>query len=221
MEKLINIHTHGLIAQGAITILNRMHNEEIPSEYSGYLSMGLHPMHSDQLTPELLVSIEEQVISNKKIIAIGEIGLDKLCHVYLSSQITAFREQLKLAEKHSLPCIIHNVRATDEILREYNQSGNSHPLIFHGFRGKPVIAKQILSAGGYLSFGRAITTKDDATIASFLKTPTNKLFLETDEATDVTIEEVYKAAAMLKQISEEELISEISTNFARLFTERE
>jgi len=218
MEKLINIHTHQ-VSEG-VSIVNLLHSEEVPLETNRTFSLGLHPMHAAEFTPEILATIEEKIASNKNIVAIGEIGIDKLCHVYLTAQMLAFSEQLKLSEKYGLPCIIHNVRSTDEILKAYKKSEINQPLIFHGFRGKPVVAQQILAAGGYLSFGRAITTKDEATIASFRKTPIHKLFLETDDATDVTIEEVYSAAAAIKQLSLEELISEISTNFARLFKER-
>lgn len=221
MENLINIHTHNNQNNNGINILNLSHNEEIPEGYIGHVSLGLHPMHATEYTPELLATIEEKIVSNKRIIAIGEIGLDKLCHVYFSAQMVAFEEQLKLSEKYNLPCIIHNVRSTDEILRTYKKSGNNQPIIFHGFRGKRAVAADILAAGGYLSFGRAITTKDEATIGSFMKTPNSKLFLETDDAMDVSIEEVYKTAAALKQITVEELISDISINFARLFNVRE
>lgn len=219
MKKLINIHTH--LSGEATCITNLSHTDNITPDKSGYFSIGLHPMHAAEFAPEIIALLDEKIASNKNIIAIGEVGLDRLCHVYLSTQMQAFSEQLKLAEKHNLPCIIHNVRCTDEILKLYKKSGISQPLVFHGFRGKVAVAEQILSAGGYLSFGRAITTKDEATIASFVKTPLDKLFLETDDATDVTIEDVYRDAAALKQISVEELISEISTNFARLFKERE
>ena len=217
MENLIDIHTHNRVAGSHTQLLNLLQTEEIPQEQNQYFSVGIHPMHAMECTPELLASLDEKIKSDSRIVAIGEIGMDKLCHIYLSAQTSAFSEQLKLSEKHNLPCIIHNVRATDEILKIYKKSGISQPLIFHGFRGKLAVANQILAAGGYLSFGRAITTKDEATIASFIKTPIDKIFLETDDATDVTIEEVYRAAATLKQMPEEELISEISANFARLF----
>lgn len=218
MEKLINIHTHQ-VSEG-ISIVNLLHTEEVPQERNRMFSLGLHPMNAALFTPEILAAIEEKIASNKNIVAIGEIGIDKLCHVYLTTQMVAFSEQLKLSEKYDLPCIIHNVRSTDEILKVYKKAEINQPLIFHGFRGKPDVAHQILSAGGYLSFGRAITTKDEATISSFRKTPINKLFLETDDATDVSIEDVYRSAAAIKQLPLEELISEISTNFARLFKER-
>ncbi len=215
MKKLINIHTHH--AGEATCIANLSHTENVPSTTTGLYSIGLHPMHAAEFSPEIVSMLEEKIAANKNIVAIGEIGLDRLNHVYVSTQMVAFSEQLKLSEKHNLPCIIHNVRCTDEILKLHKKSGINQPLIFHGFRGKKAIAEQILSAGGYLSFGRAITTKDEATIASFVKTPIDKIFLETDDATDVTIEEVYRDAAALKQIDVEELISEISANFARLF----
>jgi len=169
-------------------------------------------MHSSSEIEWLGQLIQE----NRKVIALGEIGLDKACNVEYSIQIEVFKKQLTIAETHHTPVIIHNVRATSEILAIQKRIKHPAPFIFHGFRGKFTKAEIILDAGNYLSFGAALLTNDDATADSLRRTPTTQLFLETDDAS-VSIASIYSKAAEIKGISTEQLVSEISNNFASLF----
>ena len=87
--------------------------------------------------------------------------------------------------------------------------------IFHGFQKHPSIAKQCLEAGCYLSFGQALMDAKGHTTASFLQTPRNRLFLETDYS-NYSISDLYNKASYLLGIEIEELTTQIEENFAQI-----
>jgi TatD DNase family protein len=107
---------------------------EIAEKYENiYAAVGIHPHHvyevpNDNLQVTKLVKELEQLIFNVKVVAIGEIGLDK--HVYtntkyeaynvtsefLAQQKILFIEQLKLASMYNKSIILHNREAVDDIL---------------------------------------------------------------------------------------------------------
>ena len=70
-------------------------------------------------------------------------------------QLAVFKEQVKLSEKLGLPLIIHCVKAMEELLG-VKESRPQITLIWHGFRGKPEQAVQLLKKGFYLSLGNII-----------------------------------------------------------------
>ena len=88
--------------------------------------------------------------------------------------------------------------------------------IIHGFIGKTALAKQLLQHGCYLSFGKALLHRQQ-TRDSLAITPLDRLFLETDAAIDVSIGEIYAAAAKILQLDIPTLQRQIVANFERVF----
>ena len=88
-----------------------------------FATVGLHPYDALEATPELMKEWESLVSENKKIVAIGECGLDYVkADVPKEDQKKAFRMQLELAQKVGLPVIVHNRDADEdslEILKEF------------------------------------------------------------------------------------------------------
>jgi TatD DNase family protein len=87
--------------------------------------------------------------------------------------------------------------------------------IVHGFNKKQQLAEQLLKKGFYLSFGKHLLEKESLQ-SVFKNTPLNRIFLETDAASN-SIESVYKKAASIKEISIESLILAIKNNFENVF----
>ncbi|HUW04735.1 MAG TPA: TatD family hydrolase [Williamwhitmania sp.] len=216
MLKTIDIHTHRYHQDAFICLLNVSSGDIVDDHPRLYYSAGIHPWRAAIHGSSEIEWLGQLIQENKKVIALGEIGLDKACNVENSIQLEVFEKQLAIAEALRTPVIIHNVRATNEILAIQNRMKHPTPFIFHGFRGKFTKAEAILDAGNYLSFGAALHTNDNATADSLRRTPTNQLFLETDDAS-VSIASIYSKAAEIKGISTEQLISEIWNNFASLF----
>ncbi len=216
MPRTVDIHTHRYSQNADVCILNTSIGDHIDEQARNYYSAGIHPWKAGDHASTKTDWLEQILTSNKKVIAIGEIGLDKISNVEMSVQVDVFKKQLVIAEARHMPVIIHNVRATAEILALQQEIAPSIPFIFHGFRGKPAKALAILSKGNYISFGAAILLNDEATANSLIATPVERLFLETDDAS-TSITTIYARAAEIKGITEEQLISEIWNNFARLF----
>lgn len=204
----VNIHTHSHQNEG-IYILNG--NDFSYKNY--YSSVGIHPIESEN--PNFEVDIFEKQTTHLNCIAIGECGLDKNISVPLAQQITLFRKQIDISEKNQLPVVIHCVKAWNEILEIKKELNPKQPWIYHGFR-KSNLVESVLKSGCYISIGTAIIY-DQKLQQAIQYIPLEKLFLETDDDASHSIQEVYASVAKLKNISINELQTQILLNFKVVF----
>ena len=212
MKKYIDIHTHRKENSENIFSLRNLSPEDfiqLPGDGKNYFSTGIHPWHIDSTIEEKINSLR-QIASNPSILAIGETGLDKLCNVDFNVQKEIFNYQISIAKEVKKPLIIHCVKAYNEIQQMLKEAQPNIPVIFHGFRGKPLLAKELTKAGFYLSFGNLFNDE------SLEITPLDRFFLETDD-NDIGIEKIYKIAAEVKGVSIKNLIEIISENFGGCF----
>lgn len=213
----IDIHTHSEQKNrpDVVFLKNiRIHDAKYPVDNEGLFSAGIHPW--DTIYPLPDPAIPASLISSPGLIAIGECGLDRLRGADLAVQTHVFRQHALLAETHSKPLIIHCVRAWQEILELKSEMRPQVPWIIHGFRGKPELAAQLTGHGFYLSFGEHVLSLHSTAGASLKTIPIDRLFLETD-ASQHTIEEIYRAAAEIKNISLTELQKGLAQNFEKVF----
>jgi TatD DNase family protein len=214
----IDIHNHGAKpVQGCFQIENLMaHENRIPENKKGLtFTIGIHPWFLTAKNFEQQIAIVLQYADDKNIIALGEAGLDKLKGPESKVQLTAFEEQVKIADKVSKPLYIHCVRSWDELLSENKKLRPSTPWIVHGFRGKKELAMQLISKGMYLSFWFDFVLKPES--AKLIKSlPKEKIFLETD-GSGVDIKTIYKKVANDLEIEVEELKLIIFSNYNNLF----
>ncbi|MBN2634856.1 MAG: TatD family hydrolase, partial [Prolixibacteraceae bacterium] len=110
------------------------------------------------------------------------------------------------------PVIIHCVRAYNEILELHIKLKPETPWILHGYTGGPILTKQLAKRGFNFSFGKSLFNPKSKSIESFRWLPLDRIFLETDEF-EGNVEEVYKQAAQLKEVSPELLKQEVWNNF--------
>jgi len=210
MKKYIDIHTHRKENCENVFSLHNISPEDfiqLPNNEKNYFSAGIHPWYIDS-TVEEKIKILRQIASNPSILAIGETGLDKLCPIDFNFQKEIFKHQISIAKEVKKPLIIHCVKAHNEVQQLLKETQPNVPIIFHGFRGKPQLAKELIKAGFYLSFG-SLFNKESVEATSF-----NRIFLETDDK-DVAIEEIYKSIAEAKGISVKKLIETVGENFER------
>ena len=205
---LINIHTHSLNGR-SIEVLNRTFNEPI----NGYFSFGIHPFESD-LFAHFAHSFSEQLL-DEHCIAVGEIGLDKLKGPAFSIQKNAFIEQLKIAEVHELPVILHCVHSWNEMKQIKRELIPKQPWIYHGF-AKSSLLSDVLNEKVMISIGAAILSNSKLQ-ECISKIPNDQLFLETDDKS-VTISEIYQKVSELKKLTLPQLEELIEQNFKRVFT---
>ncbi len=146
-----------------------------------YAALGLHPIYFH--TESDLDSLTEKLKSKpNKLVAIGEIGLDKYdLTIEWSQQLLFFRAQLKLAKQFDLPVLIHSRRAHDVVFRELSQIDLPCKGVIHGFSGSYEQAMQFvklgyaIGVGGVISYARANKTRN-----AIAKLPLTSLVLETD-----------------------------------------
>jgi TatD DNase family protein len=147
-----------------------------------YGAVGVHPHDTKDWNPALLKEIKE-LSKHKKVIAIGEIGLD---YYYDFSpkekQIEAFKSQIELAIELNLPIIVHNRESdTDmlKIIQEYCGSGLKAQ--FHCFNASLKDANEYIRMGHFISFTGNITFKKADELRDILsKISLEHIMLETD-----------------------------------------
>lgn len=148
-------------------------------------------------------------------IALGETGLD-MRHEYSPSakqQIASFEEHIFLSNKLHKPLIIHSVKSLSQSLTKLQRA--TEPFVFHGFTGSTDAAQRIVERGGYISIGHKIV-RDKALAERIAVVDLEQILMETDD-NDVSIEDVYAALAQAKKMDIEELKTQITQNFNRVF----
>lgn len=111
----LNTHTHHLSHQSDVLELYNQFPNELNLNAKIY-SIGIHPAYINSTTIDEEIDLINHHILDKNCLAIGEIGLDKLCETDFNLQIEVFEKQIKIAEENQLTIIIHSVRAYQEIL---------------------------------------------------------------------------------------------------------
>lgn len=144
-----------------------------------YAACGVHP-HEAESCKQGYLPVLKKLCSEKKCVAVGEIGLDY--HYDFSPrdvQKKVFEQQLVLAKELDLPVIIHDREAhedTLELLKRYKPKG-----VVHCFSGSVEMAKEIVKLGMYIGLGGAVTFKNarkPLEVAAYV--PDEKLLIETD-----------------------------------------
>ena len=146
-----------------------------------YASVGLHPLYVEE--EEFEVSKFKELLKSKKVIAIGEAGLDYFYdpkilskNEYIKKQKEVFLKQISLAEKLNLPLIIHSRNSFDDVYDLVKDK--KIKAVLHCFTGNLKDLKKFLDLGYYIGFNGIIFKADlDAVIKN---TPNDKILFETD-----------------------------------------
>lgn len=205
-----NIHTHKESScPDTISIVSRIVKDRVEEIPVIPQSAGIHPWYIYNVSEQLIYLRE--LAQLPQIVAIGEVGLDKLAKTPLPIQQEVFVEQARLAEALRKPLIIHCVKAWDELLASRKQLSPDIPWIIHGFRGNGEQAKQLIRQGFYLSFGAYFNS--EAACAAW----PNHLFTETDDI-DIDIREVYKAISGSLSLRSETFALQMKENVNHVFS---
>lgn len=215
--KYYDIHTHrksDVAIDENCVVIHSLSHSEIVGEFdinipNLYYSCGIHPWY---ITDAKITTadIYKTATSDKKIVAIGECGLDKLIDVPMDVQKQIFSEQIELATKLSLPLVIHCTKAWDELLELYRKFKPTNPWILHGFRGGRQQTEQLMRFGFYFSIGEHFNKEALAIISP------NRLFLETDESS-LQIQNIYTQVANALSCKIDDLINGVEQNVSSLF----
>ena len=260
MPKYIDIHSHLNLEQFDLDreeVIQKLKDENISTVTVGidyqsslkaielaekhenlFASVGLHP--SDVLTEEFNYNDMLSLSSNKKVVAIGECGLDYFREndeEFKNKQKEVFNLHIKLALETNKPLMIH-ARASKgtmdayedvlDILESYKKTNPSLNANFHFFAGDINIAKRIIKNNFSISFDGPITFSHDYDEV-IREIPIEYIMAETDSpfAAPVPyrgkrcepqmVKEVVKKIAELKEISLEEALNKINSNICKVF----
>ncbi|MES2795172.1 MAG: TatD family hydrolase [Bacteroidota bacterium] len=217
MEDFIDIHTHQLSEKAnALSIKNIIANQSIFPIKKGFYSMGLHPWYLNQENKLTDLEILEALAKNKNVLAIGEIGLDKICKTDFDLQIEIFERQILIAEKLNKPIVIHCVKAFSELISIKKTLRPKVPMIVHGFNQNRQILDQLIAHQFYISLGSVILNEKSNAFKLIGYIPKNHLFLETDTSS-ISIIEIYNKSVEILQIADYELIDVMKSNFKKVF----
>lgn len=139
-----------------------------------YGVIGIHP---ENVLEEVDLTIFNNI--DKKIVGIGEIGLDyNYTKETRDKQIEMFEYQLDLAEKLNLPVVIHSRDATQDtidILKRHHNFG-----VIHSFSGSLEVAKEYIKMGFALGINGVVTFKNCNLKDTLKNIDINSIVLETD-----------------------------------------
>lgn len=146
-----------------------------------YAAAGIHPENADEFNEDVKRRIEE-LAAAKKIVAVGEIGLDYYWEENPPKEVQkqVFRLQMEIAKKYELPVIIHDRDAhgdTLEIMKEYPGVTG----VVHCFSGSVEFARECIRLGYYIGVTGVVTFKNSRVIKEVVKNiPMERLLVETD-----------------------------------------
>lgn len=206
---------------------------EIANNYECvYASIGIHPSEINK-EENTIEALEKLLKNSKKIIAIGEIGLDYHWENNPSKeiQIEWFVKQLEIAKKYKLPIIIHSRDAmgdTVSTLTKYRECYTKG--IMHCYAGSIETSKELEKLGFYFSFAGPLTYKNANQLRSVVSSISlDKILIETDDPylTPIPfrgkrnhpsyVTYVAKELANIKNLSYEEICKITYNNAMRLF----
>lgn len=146
-----------------------------------YAAIGIHPEMAYEFNEDVLNEFIKSA-ENKKVRAIGEIGLDYYNEDNPTKEIqkSIFIKQLELAQKLNLPVVIHDRDAHEDTLAIMKQFKGLKGVV-HCFSGSTEFAKECLKLGYYIGFTGVITFKNARKIIEVAKeVPIDKILIETD-----------------------------------------
>lgn len=193
-----------------------------------YATIGFYPDQASKYTDADLLKLRKLCLKYKKIVGIGEIGLDyHYGKENRDEQITLFKKQLDLASELNLPVVIHSRDATKDtvdILKDYSLKG-----VIHCFSGSLEIAKEYIKMGFLLGIGGVVTFKNSKLPLVVRKIPLESIVLETDSPyltptpyrgsvnSSKYIPIIAEKIAEIKKISTSEVASVTTNNALKLF----
>lgn len=153
---------------------------EITKKYDCiYLTIGLHPDEINDYSDNTMSYLEELILSNPKIIGIGEIGLDYFHNKEnKKAQIELFKSQLELAKKLDMPVVIHSRDATNDTIKILNEYKLKTTI--HCFTGSLETAKLYIKEGYLLGIGGVSTFKNTNLKDTLKSIPLENIVFETD-----------------------------------------
>ena len=198
-----------------------------------YATVGISPNDIPQNEEELWKDIDKikEIATNKKVVAIGEIGLDFYWNKdNKEQQIDAFKKQIQIANELNLPIVIHTRDAVMDTIQVLKDNLVVNKGVFHCCPLNRELVKEALKLGFYISFSGVVTFKNAKNAEEIVNmVPNDRFLIETDSPylspepvrgtrnTPVNVKFVAAKVAEYKKISIEDVARMSFENASRLF----
>jgi len=217
IEKMINIGVDEQSSQYSIALAKKHKNI--------YASVGYHPHKASEFDMRVLKDLSTQ----KKVVAIGEIGLDyykNYCDK--KTQKITFIKQVQFAVGKDIPIILHDRDAHSDCFKIL-KSNRAKRVVFHCYSGDYEFAQEVLSMGWLISFSGVITFKNSKMDDLISDIPKDKFLVETDcpylsplpnrgkRNSPLNLPYIIKKIAILKNSSPENICSVSYQNSCKFF----
>ena len=200
---------------------------------STYATVGISPNDIPQNEEEMWKNIEEikDLAQNKKVVAIGEIGLDYYWNKEnRKMQLDAFKKQIEIANELNLPIVIHTREAVMDTISVLKENPVNNKGVFHCCPLNRELVKEALKLGFYISFSGVVTFKNAKNADEIINmVPLDKILIETDSPylspeplrgtrnTPINVKLVAAKVARTKNMPIEEIASITYSNACKLF----
>lgn len=197
-----------------------------------YAALGVHPSEVQYITDDFFRWLEEEVKTNPKVKAIGEIGLDYYWQEPEADlQKIWFERQIELARRLHKPMVIHSRDAAKDTYdmmseRKCGEIGG----VIHCFSYSAEEAKKYLDMGFYIGIGGVVTFKNAKKLCEVTKyVPMDRILLETDcpylapepnrgkRNSSLNLTYIAEKIAEIKNISYEEVVEKTNENARRMY----
>jgi TatD DNase family protein len=198
-----------------------------------FCSVGTHPHNAHEeldIDAETLIALAQ----HPKIVAIGEAGLD---YHYDNSpreaQATSLRQHIAAARETGLPLVIHARDCDADMARilEDESGKGAFPAVLHCFTGGRDLAMRAIALGHYVSFTGILTFKNSQNLRDIARElPADRILVETDAPylaplpyrgkrnEPAFVVETAKVLAETRGVTADEIASQTTENFFRLFS---
>ena len=200
-----------------------------------YAAVGVHPSDISELNDETYNWLSHEA-DHKKVVAIGEIGLDYYWDKEKEVQKLQqkwFMKQILLANEKNLPVVIHSRDAASDTMQILKEQEIQKKGVIHCYSYSPEQAKEYVKMGYYLGIGGVLTFKNAKKLKETVEQiPLDYLLLETDSPymapepnrgkrnSSLYLPYVVEAIAKIKQMDPEEVIEKTNSNAKNLFLKK-
>ena len=199
-----------------------------------FATAGIHPHYADRFDDShAVIETLRELAADPDVVAVGEMGLDKhYPDPPIEQQVRLLEWQLDAAADLDKPVVIHNRKATEQMLEILSASGVAPArCVFHCFTGTAGELDAILAFGASVGFTGITTFKNAADIADCaVRTPIERLLLETDSPYLAPepyrkvrpnqpryVRDIARFIAERRGVSERDLTDHADANACRLF----
>lgn len=231
---LAAIHENGIdvIVNVGASLTSTVASIKLAEKYSFvYAAAGVHPSETAELNEKIFAELE-RLATHKKVVAVGEIGLDYYWDEPSHEiQKLWFKRQLELAKTIQKPVIIHSrdaAKETYDILAAHN--GGENGGVIHCFSYSVEMAKAYINLGFYIGIGGVITFKNSKKLKEVVTTvPIERILLETDSPylspepyrgsrnSSQNLPYIAQKIAEIKGMSYDEVVSVTAENARRMY----